>query len=231
MVQVGLSPTRQPQIAEPLHKQVSRFRARWLNRLMYSDVGRIEKVLGYVIYAHLNCVTLDAWPAQGTIATLMRCSIKTVQRASEALERHGWIVVARSRSRGSMHRYAPIFAPGDLDESVPDDGHPCPGVADTHVRQSSLSTRIKSSPTGQRWSNTYRRPNSSYKPAERGRWELELASALGRDGREVLDRLDTINDTVVEKLCRAYCDGEVGECEIEAARLAAAQVFIARSRR
>jgi hypothetical protein len=35
----------------------------------------------------------------------------------------------------------------------------------------------------------------------------------------------------VERLCRAYCDGAVGEREIEAARLAAAQVHIARSRR
>jgi hypothetical protein len=209
---------------ETLRDRVNRAKARWLKTVMYSkQLQSTQKVFAYVVFDCLNCVTLDAWPAQSTSASWMGCSIKTVQRAADALEAAGYIAVARSRFRNVNNRYAPVFVSGDLDVFVPPDGQPCPQPVDDGGCQSSLSIHIKpASAGGQRKSNNNERI-SKYKRAERGRWEQELSKVLGPNGNEIIDRLATIDDAVVERLCRALCDGQLGSRELEAARLAAYQ--------
>jgi Helix-turn-helix domain len=210
-------------MTETLRDRVNRAKARWLKTVMYSKLKSTQKVFAYVVFDCLNCVTLDAWPAQSTSASWMGCSIKTVQRAADALEAAGYIAVARSRFRNVNNRYAPVFVPGDLDVFVPSDGQPRPQPVDVSDRQSSLSIHIKPTSAGGRWKPSSTQRISKYKRAERGHWEQELSKALGPNGSEIIDRLAMIDDAVVERLCRALCDGQLGSRELEAARLAAYQ--------
>src|ERR1700692_1972542 len=85
---------------EPLRKQISRVKARWLRRIMYCEAKQTEKILAFVIFDHLNCVTLDAWPSQHTIASFLHCSTKTVTRAADGLEQLQLIKIARPVGRG-----------------------------------------------------------------------------------------------------------------------------------
>src|ERR1700681_3783350 len=87
---------------EPLAKQVARAKARWLHRLMVSNAKSNEKVFGYLIFQHLNCVTLDAWPSQDTLRSHMHCCARTIARAADGLEAAGFIVIDRPRERGSF---------------------------------------------------------------------------------------------------------------------------------
>ena len=111
----------------------------------YSDTADQSKVFAYVIYDCLNCVTLDAWPAQSTIAKRMRCSVKTVHRAADGLEQKKFVLIVRSRLRDVNNRYAPIFSPGDLDIIVSPASQSCPETVDADVRPSSLSICLESS--------------------------------------------------------------------------------------
>ncbi|MEA2906614.1 MAG: hypothetical protein QOI12_4001 [Alphaproteobacteria bacterium] len=47
---------------------------------------------------------------------------------------------------------------------------------------------------------------------------------LGDGGIDALGRLDAIDGSIVERLCRAYVAGALGERELFAARLAVEQV-------
>jgi hypothetical protein len=231
----NVKPARQVELADseerqeskdPLSKQVSRTKARWLRRVMYSAASPMEKSFAYVIFDHLNCVTLDAWPGQETIAKLLGCSTKTVQRAANGLEQRHFVAI--TRSRGGLPRYAPIFSLEDLDNSVRKRGQVCPEMPDTNVYQSFSFNRSRSFSSGHRGSNVPQRPRSAYKPAERGRWEIELAARLGAGGLEMVDRLESGSKGTVDRLCQALCDGELGERELDAARLAARQMMTSR---
>jgi hypothetical protein len=211
--------------SETLSKQVARAKARWLHRVMTSDARSNAKVFAYFIFQHLNCVTLDAWPNQGTLRGHMHCSARTVARAADDLETTRLIVIDRPRRWGAVPRYVPAFAPEDWDKIVQPRGQICPTAMDRVVHRSSLENYLdESSPTGIRWKAIGESRQSWFKPAETGRWERELADALGPEGFEILDRLNTVDETIVPRLCRALCDGELGEREVEAARLAAAQL-------
>jgi hypothetical protein len=190
---------------------------------MYSEAGRIEQIFGFVIFDYLNCVTLDAWPRKSTISAQIHCSTKTVQRAADGLEEAGFISIHRPRSHGAFQRYAPVFIPGDWDKAVRTDGQECLELLDKDVSQSSLSIHLKiSAPTEPHKPTGNQLQEGRYRPAERGRWEVELAKLVGTDGLDVLECLNAIDGTIVERLCRAFCNGEIGEREIMAARLAAA---------
>jgi hypothetical protein len=209
---------------ETLHRQVSRMKARWLQRVMYSTAIPSAKVFGFVVCDCLNCVTLDAWPAQRTFAERMRCSTKTVQRSANELEDLGFIKVARSRLRGVNHRYAPVFLPGDSDVAVRPGGRRRLRTVDPDVHESSSSIHLESVPSRSGEQSEGSKRMSKYRRVERGRWEQELIRAFGSNGSDTLERLSRIDDAIVDRLCRDYCDGLIGEREIEAARLAAHQL-------
>ena len=120
---------------ETLYDRVTRAKARWLKRVMYQSAATpFQKSLAYAIADHLNCVTLDSWPAQATLSRLLGgvCT-KTLQRASRRLVALGLITINRN---GSRIRYTPVFELGDEDKSVRKGGQDCAGIGDTDVRES-----------------------------------------------------------------------------------------------
>ena len=210
---------------ETLDEEVRRAKARWLRRAMYdARLTSTEKCLAYLIADHLNCVTMDCWPAQPTIATLLGVmSLKTVQRAARGLQAHGYIALKPRAEGAAGYRYAPIFLSEDLDKRVRESGQSRPEAADTVGGESSSDIRCKSSPTS---SSGIAQANSAssglrYHPAERGKVELLLANWLGRDGINLLVCLSSIDDAIVERLCRAFVESSLTRRELDAARLAA----------
>src|SRR6266851_4145768 len=228
LVAKALLPEPKPE-SQPLHRRVARAKARWVSRVMYSDIPAMQRVFAFVVSDHLNCVTLDAWPAQGTVATRLHCCIKTVARAADGLEKLGLIVIERPRDRGLPQRYAPVFAPVDWVTPVHLSGQGSLEDLDKTVHQSSLDIHLKLSEPTARCRAIQDLESRKYKPAERGRWEAEIAKKIGANGLEVLERLNEINEHIVERLCRALCDGELGDQELEAARLAVLQAGLRRS--
>jgi hypothetical protein len=210
---------------ETLDEEVRRTKARWLRRVMYDEEPTsTAKCLAFLIADHLNCVTLDAWPALSTIATLLGAkSTKTAQRAGRNLQALGYITIKPRGEGAAGYRYAPTFSSGDLDSSVAKNGQACPSSADTAVTESSSGTHLKSSPTPP---SANAQANSTpsglrYHPAERGMIEMYIASLLGRDGMELLTYLAAIDDTIVERLCRTYVENTLTRRELASARLAA----------
>jgi hypothetical protein len=174
----------------------------------------------------LNCVTQDAWPGQPRIGLLLGGkSIKTAHRVSFGLERRGHIRI--SRDPGGFYRYAPVLLPEKEDKSDGNAGQSCPRVPDKVVDESSLGILFnQSSPSsvGRGASKYSTNGPSNYQPRQRGFYEAEIAKRLGNNGFDILQKLADLGDHVVERLCRAYADGELGEHEILAARLAAEQM-------
>jgi hypothetical protein len=211
--------------AESLSDRVSRAKARWLKRVMQDSLATsTEKCLAYAIADCLNCVTLDCWPAQQTLARMLgHKSIKTVQRAGRALARRQLITLKRDKSRKAGLRYAPVFWLEDMNNPVPRSGHLSPRAGDTDGRESLLGIHIKSSSTeeaaGVRSSDRRR----AFNPRKRGAVEVKLAEMLGANGWEVLARLASIDDAIVECLCQAYSAGALSKRDLAAARLAAVQ--------
>jgi hypothetical protein len=211
---------------ESLSTRVNRAKARWLKRVMYeSPATSTQKCFAYAMADHLNCVTLDCWPAQLRLIRLLgRKSEKTAQRAGRALETLGLITLRRPKGKAG-YRYAPVFLPGDEDKSVLGIGRARPETPDTNVGQSSLDIQFRSSSTADAAKPGTSRPStkSSFNPAKRGAIEVALAAMLGKDGMQILQRLASIDDAIVDRLCREYAEGTVGKREVAAARLAANQ--------
>jgi hypothetical protein len=211
---------------EPLAEQVSRRKHRWLKRVMFDHgTNSSQKCFAYLVADRLNCVTLDCWPSQKLIAEQFGWSIKTVHRVAVGLERRGHLRIIRS-SNGS-YRYAPVFLPENEDKSVGAKRQSCPSFPDKNVDESFLGIPFnQSSPSGEEHGAS-KRPTkgaSIYDRRRRGSYEADLAKLLGKDGFEVLARLSEHDDAIVERLCRAYADGELGARELIAARLAAEQL-------
>jgi hypothetical protein len=213
--------------AKSLSDRASRAKARWLKRVMYeSSATSTQKCFAYAICDHLNCVTLDCWPAQSTFTRLLGGkSTRTAQRAARGLANLGLITLKRNDLGKSEYRYAPIFLPKDTDNFVGKHRQLCPEKMDTDVRESSLEIHFRSSSTEEATELSKRTlvPKSSFKPAERGAIELKLADMLGINGMDVLARLSAIDDAIVDRLCRAWAEGVLGERDLAAARLAAKQ--------
>jgi hypothetical protein len=210
-----------------LNNRVNRAKARWLKRVMYASAATsTQKCFAYAVADHLNCVTLDCWPAQGTLARLLRAkSVKTVQRAARGLEALG-LVAIRPRSNGKAgYRYAPVFLPGDEDNSGPAAGHPCPDDPDSNGGESFLEIHKKSFSTAAQAKNARQgvQSNAPFAPSQRGAIEIQVAERLGGNGMDILSRLASIDDAIVDRLCRAHAGGVLGERDLAAARLAAEQ--------
>ncbi len=210
---------------ETLLDRVNRMKHRWLKRVMSDpNVSPSEKCFAYIVMDRLNCVTLDSWPSQPLIAQpLGRKSIKTINRMALGLESHGYQNVSRN-THGSL-RYAPVFLPEDEDKSVPAPRQNCPPLPDKNVEESFLEILInKSSPSVGERDKVSRSYASKYERRLRGSYEAKVATLLGNDGYQVLMRLSELDDRIVERLCRACADGELGGRELIAAKLAAEQL-------
>jgi hypothetical protein len=212
--------------SETLYDRISRAKHCWLKRVMSDPaVSPSEKCFAYIVMDRLNCVTRDAWPGQTLIAqSLGGKSIKTAHRVAFGLERKGHLRI--SRDPGGFYRYAPVFLPEDEDKFDVNAGHDCPPVPDKIVDESSLGILFnRSSPSSDvREDGRYPIAKSAYQPKQRGRYEAEIATRLGKNGFNILEKLAGLGDHLVERLCRAYANGEFGEREMLAARLAAEQM-------
>jgi hypothetical protein len=207
-----------------LHQRVSRMRARWLKRVMYSgDVSSTEGCLAYAIFDHLNCVTLDSWPSQRKLAELLGFeSVKTIQRAASGLEEKGFIRITAFRH--NSHRYAPHFLLVDEDKIVFKERHSWVIDGDETVHESLLLTRL-TPPTPTAAETTKQGYEAAVRNTRkhRGAYEIAVAEMLGPDGMEILHRLAKLDDIHVQRLCLAYGYGALGDRELAAARLAAEQ--------
>lgn len=210
---------------ETLIDRINRAKARWLKRVMYaSSATSTQKVFAYAISDHLNCVTVDCWPAQKTLTRLLgRSSNKTAQRAARGLKALGFITIRSGTRERSGQRYAPVFHSDDWDNSGNGRGRNRAESADTDVPQSSLSIQLKSSSRAFRKAKEGNGVRAPFKPAERGAIEIRLAGMLGPNGFEILGRLEEIDDAIVDRLCRALAEDQLGDRELSAARLAAEQ--------
>jgi hypothetical protein len=214
-----------PTSSETLVERIGRAKARWLRRVMYNgSASSTQKCLAYAIADHLNCVTLDCWPSQFRLAKLLGFKTsKTVQRAAQGLE---WIgVLTLSGGGRAGYRYGPVFMPGDEDKVVPSTGHSGPTEPDKNVSESFLVIQPNKSASTEEATEVGRprQFGSRYERRQRGSIEIKLAEMLGQNGFDVLSRLGQIDDAIVERLCRAYASGLLGERELIAARLAAEQ--------
>lgn len=213
---------------QSLLDHVNRAKARWLKRIMYDlpQITSTEKCLAYAISDHLNCATLDCWPSQVRLAQLLGFkSTKTVQRTTRGLQRHGVLTIKR-RWR-SNYRYAPIFFPGDEDKIVASGRRGGPNAPDKNVRESFLTTHPNLSSSTEVVADDGEglvRTRPSYDRRRRGAIEMQLAEMFGKNGFDVVARLAELDDAIVDRLCRAFAEGQLGEREIYAARLAAEQV-------
>jgi hypothetical protein len=200
---------------------------------MRSNATSTEKCFAYLIADKLNCVTLDCWPGQETLAALLsRKSVKTVSRVAEGLEKRGFVII-KSRVEGEPgYRYAPVLEPDDQYENVRASRQSCPSSEDMDVGESSLDILLKeslapSSPiSGGRRSG---QPNKAYNRAQRGGLEPTVAELFGTDGWSVLERLSKLDDRIVDRLCRACFEGSLSQRDLNAARLAAKQMNGSRS--
>lgn len=211
------------QETKSLRDSVARARARWLKRIMYDPtITSTEKCFAYAVFDHLNCVTLDSWQAPKRSAELLGKSIKTCDRAARSLEQRGRLVIRRDRN--NLHRYVPVFLPDDWDKTVRADGQECPPNGDTAVHESLISIYPKAStPTA---AEKTRGLKSQYDRRRRGQIELQLIARLGQEGADMLARLSALDDSIVDRLCRAHVLGFLGEADLAAARLAAAHLGV-----
>lgn len=130
---------------EPLRTVVNRAKARWLKRMMYGSLASsTEKCFGYAVSDHLNCVTLDAWPAPRLVASRLGFKHeRTVHRAAQGLQEHG--LLQANRVKG-IWRFSPVFIPADGVTDVAEQGHSCPKTMDKNVNESFLSILLIPNP-------------------------------------------------------------------------------------
>jgi hypothetical protein len=119
-----------------------------------------------------------------------------------------------------------VLLPEDQDNFDVNAGHDCPRVPDKIVDESSLGIPFNTSSPSSDAHEAGRYPvaKSAYQSKQRGLYEKEIADKLGKNGFVILEKLAGLGDHLVERLCRAYANGEFGEREMLAARLAAEQM-------
>jgi hypothetical protein len=222
-----MNPQPRGRKVEPLIDQVGRAKARWLKRVMYeSGATSSQKCFAYVIVDHLNCVTLDCWVGQPTVAKLLQWqSTKTVQRAATGLVALKLLAVRHADGQQGRWRCAPVFTASDWVNSDREAGQSSPSNRDTDVYESFLDIHLESSSKGPPRARCAHLPSPGrYKPSERGAIEIRVAASMGADGMRLLAELSCFDDLIVERLCRAHAEGTLTERELIAARLAAQQL-------
>ncbi len=212
---------------QPLHRLVAPAKARWFERVrQHRELTPRSKCIAHTVASFLNCVTLDSWPSQITIAESVGiCSRKTIQRSFNELETHGFVSVRRFRSLALQNRSSVIFSSVDTDNRGRQSGRSRPAVADESVPQSSIvipSTSSLTPPTNKSTVTV----SGNFEHYTRAIMELKLVELLGGDGYDVLGKLSLLDDRIVERLCRSCFFNKITDLELEAARLAARHVNI-----
>jgi hypothetical protein len=210
---------------ETLYDRAARMKHRWLSRVMYDGrASSSEKCLAYLVMDHLNCVTLDCWPGKRRIIERLGWeSTRTADRAVKGLEALELLRVTRP----GLIRYAPMFTPQDADKNDTKERQDCPRSTDKFGAESLLVIHPnQSTPTEEARQQFELRvgPERYYDRSRRGAHERELAQLIGPDGYDVLASLSDVDDTIIDRLCAAHVQGGVGAREIDAARLAVAQL-------
>ncbi len=205
----------------------NRTKMQWLNALSIEcEVSSTAFRIAYLIADHHNRVTGFAWPSRARLAGKICLSSRSIQRAVVQLEELGWLAVDRKRERSNRYRMSwppgrkpsppPEQTEGE-DKIVRSERQACPGGEDKTVPQSysykypkTFSSRPGGGKPGKRFS-------------DQGRYEAEIIRQHGPEMVEVLQELNEVNPTAVERLCRMARDGTLTFSDIAAARLAAAQ--------
>jgi hypothetical protein len=203
--------------------------ASWFDRIMRSGRPGRAQTAAYALKQCFNEVTHDAWPSQGWLSDRYAVSTKTIQRGVNDLVAGSDIGVTGSRRQRKPHRYTPHFLSVDWDSSDNKVGQACPGRQAQAVRQSSLVT-----PSTSPFSLTpamihkitlrhhaLKSNGEIYNIMKRTRLEMLVATKLGRDGSNIIEKLHAFDDLCVDRLCVAEHYGALTGRLLKAARLAA----------
>jgi Helix-turn-helix domain len=208
-------------------RSFNREKMQWLNAIsLECEVNPTAFRVAYLIADHQNRVTGFAWPSRARLAGKICLSSRSIQRAVVQLEKLEWLAVDRQRERSNRYRMSwppgrkPSAPPRDAegeDKTVQDERQGCLRGEDKTVRQSYLnkypktfSSRLGVGKPGKRFS-------------DQGRYESEIIRRFGPEMVEVLQKLNAVDPTTVERLCRMAQDGTLMSSDILSARLAAAQ--------
>jgi hypothetical protein len=206
-----------------------RLKEQWLYRTMRtSALAPSYRVVAYFLTDLLNWATMDCWMSHRFMAQLLSASDKTVQRALFAMEDIGAVSIWRLKGSSRPLRYAPVYLQAKTrDTTVGQSGHECSEQLDNAVHESFLSTQsisalsaaeaVKLSPA----QNMHVQPHLSFKLAQRGKLEVEVARLIG--GYDLLSRLAAVNEEIVNRLCEAQHRGIFEDRLIKATSLAAKQ--------
>lgn len=211
--------------ASSLSNSVARAKARWFARVKkHPDLRSSSKCAAHSIADHLNCVTMDCWPSNKTLANSIGVrATKTIQRATKQLAKANFIVVTKTDGRQGPNRYAPVFIASDWDIPVPVAGQTRSPNADSDVRQSYLdihSTSFSTEEARQRGTQYWK---IDFEPRARGALEVRLVELLGPNGVEILNALNSLDASAVDRLCQCLSNGTLSERELSAAKLAVRQ--------
>jgi hypothetical protein len=221
------SPRPPPYLTAISERNFVQLKEEWLKRvMMIGAVVPSHRVLAYFATDSLNWATMDCWLSHQTMADWAGTSTKTVQRTTLRMEDKNLLAVYRRDRSSHPLRYAPVYLVGTTsDTEVARTGHRRPPALDTGVHESFLVTPFESSVrdglTKEESKGDSVQKCLSFKLAERGRLESEIAPLLG--GIDVLLRLAAIHDDIVTRICEAHLTGHLGERQIKAAKLAAKQ--------
>jgi hypothetical protein len=87
----------------------ARRRFEWLDQLVADrEVTAAAFALGYVVSAHINRETGEAYPTQETLAGKVGLSVRSVRSLTDLLAARGHLQITESRGRGHSIRYRPI---------------------------------------------------------------------------------------------------------------------------
>ncbi|WP_369127021.1 helix-turn-helix domain-containing protein [Bradyrhizobium yuanmingense] len=205
----------------------NREKMQWLNAVsLECEVSSTAFRVAYLIADHHNRVTGFAWPSRARLAGKICLSSRSIQRAVVQLEELGWLAVDRQRERSNRYRMS--WPPGRKPSHPPKEADGEDKIVCTE-RQECLSGEDKT--VRQSYSTKYPKTFSSRpgggKPGKRfsdqGRYEADIIRQFGPSMIEVLQKLNDVNSTAVERLCRMARDGTLTFSDIATARLAAAQ--------
>jgi hypothetical protein len=208
-------------------KRVNREKMQWLNAVsLECEVSSTAFRVAYLIADHQNRVTGFAWPSRARLAGKICLSSRSIQRAVVQLEELGWLAVDRQRERSNRYRMSwppgrkPLPPPKEAegeDKIVRSERQECLNGQDKTVRQS-YSTKYPKTFSSRPGVGT---PGKRF--SDQGKYEAEIIGQFGPGMIEVLQKLNEVDSTAVERLCRMARDGTLTFSDIAAARLAAAQ--------
>lgn len=205
----------------------NREKMKWLNAInLECAVNSTAFRVAYLIADHHNRVAGFAWPSRARLAGKFSLSSRTIQRAVVQLEELGWLAVDRKKERSNHYRmtWPPGRKPslalkevGGEDKLVLSKRQECHEGEDKTVLQT-FSTKHPKSFSSRLGDGRAARPFS-----DRGKYEAEIIRQFGSDMIEVLEKLNELDSTAVERLCRMARDRILTASEIAAAKLAVAQ--------